>query len=396
MYARIARVFTPSTPVTDAAVFAGRQEELRRLIGSIFEPGRHAVIYGARGVGKTSLANIAGQQLTAASGADETVARFTVRIGCTRDDTYESLWRRLVDEISIVPVAGAETVVSAASPEGERYEMDIADAVLSGPEPMSPALIERVFRNAHRVLFVFDEYDAVTDPEDRAAFADTIKLLSDRGTGATLILVGVGDDIGELIDDHQSVQRCIEQIQMPLMSPDEVHSLIEQGAAALEMRFDPDATEMVVSFSRGFPSFAHSLGKQAAQRAIDDDRTHVKRDDVFAGALAAIESVPYSLGETYKQATDARHPDDRTEVTLVAVAMLGLGRFRPTDIHTLLHEWGTPVSLPTVVSHLRKLASPDRGDIFVQHGDTRPSYEFADPMMAPYVAVRNAGRFPPP
>ncbi len=51
--------------------------------------------------------------------------------------------------------------------------------------------------------------------------ADTIKTLSDWGTEATIILVGVGDSIDQLIEEHESVVRALVRIHMPRMSVDD-------------------------------------------------------------------------------------------------------------------------------------------------------------------------------
>src|SRR5437016_6112758 len=50
--------FSPHAPIDDEALFAGRHEIIDRLIDTVFQKGRHAILYGERGVGKTSLANI--------------------------------------------------------------------------------------------------------------------------------------------------------------------------------------------------------------------------------------------------------------------------------------------------------------------------------------------------
>src|SRR5262245_8865593 len=54
----IGQLFTPSTPVTVADLFAGRLAQILRIVDTIAEVGRHAVVYGERGVGKTSLMQI--------------------------------------------------------------------------------------------------------------------------------------------------------------------------------------------------------------------------------------------------------------------------------------------------------------------------------------------------
>lgn len=50
--------FTPSAPIGVAELFAGRREQIGRLVDVVGERGRHAIIYGEPGVGKTSIAQI--------------------------------------------------------------------------------------------------------------------------------------------------------------------------------------------------------------------------------------------------------------------------------------------------------------------------------------------------
>ena len=52
------RAFSPSSPITEKELFAGRQEQLDRLSDVLSSRGQHALVYGDRGVGKTSLAKV--------------------------------------------------------------------------------------------------------------------------------------------------------------------------------------------------------------------------------------------------------------------------------------------------------------------------------------------------
>ena len=52
------QLFTPSTPINVADLFAGRQDQLSRIVDAVGERGRHVILYGERGVGKTSLSQI--------------------------------------------------------------------------------------------------------------------------------------------------------------------------------------------------------------------------------------------------------------------------------------------------------------------------------------------------
>src|SRR3990172_1785987 len=56
---RCEQAFRPYAPIELPDFFAGRLEQIERLNSEIGAPGRHVAIYGERGVGKTSLAQLA-------------------------------------------------------------------------------------------------------------------------------------------------------------------------------------------------------------------------------------------------------------------------------------------------------------------------------------------------
>src|ERR1700722_19841264 len=54
----ITEAFSPHSPIDAEELFAGRIDILNDIIDAVFQKGCHAIIYGERGVGKTSFANI--------------------------------------------------------------------------------------------------------------------------------------------------------------------------------------------------------------------------------------------------------------------------------------------------------------------------------------------------
>ena len=59
-------LFNPSRPINEQRHFAGRISEVQDLLDIVFEGGAHAIIYGERGVGKSSLANTIKDRIPAA------------------------------------------------------------------------------------------------------------------------------------------------------------------------------------------------------------------------------------------------------------------------------------------------------------------------------------------
>lgn len=50
-------VFSPGAPIRERELFSGRLDQISQLLDAVRQNGKHAVIFGDPGVGKTSLAN---------------------------------------------------------------------------------------------------------------------------------------------------------------------------------------------------------------------------------------------------------------------------------------------------------------------------------------------------
>jgi len=67
-------------------------------------------------------------------------------------------------------------------------------------------------------VIILDEFDRVHDEDSRVLMADTIKTLSDQLVSTTMVIVGVADDVNQLISSHASIDRNLVQVLMPRMS----------------------------------------------------------------------------------------------------------------------------------------------------------------------------------
>jgi hypothetical protein len=107
------QAFTPAAPVDRKEVFAGRSEQLNALREVVWQKGQHAVIYGERGVGKTSLAKVA-REVAAPR-------MFSAHVTCDSSDDYASIWRKVFEEIEIV----TDNVNSTAAAEYLRESTEV-------------------------------------------------------------------------------------------------------------------------------------------------------------------------------------------------------------------------------------------------------------------------------
>src|SRR5947209_120579 len=92
----LSKGFTPGSPINDSALFAGRKEERRDIMQAIRQTGQHVILFGERGVGKTSLANILGRELGQLPGV------IALRVNCDRDDDFSKIWHKVFGEIKLI------------------------------------------------------------------------------------------------------------------------------------------------------------------------------------------------------------------------------------------------------------------------------------------------------
>lgn len=366
-YAEAAEVFTPGAPVDDLTLFAGRLEQVKDVINAVGQRGQHVVLYGERGVGKTSLANVL-QDIFAQR---QIGSLRCVRVNCGTTDEFYGIWRKIFRELDL---DGDEAI--PITPDDIRY-------VLRDLEP--------------KALIVIDELDRLDDPDTLTLFSDTIKTLSDHSVPSTLILVAVADSIDELIEDHHSIERALAQVLMPRMSPHELGDIIERGCARLQMTVDPRARERIARLSEGLPYYTHLLSLHACQYAIMDDRDHIQPADVEVAITAGVDKAQASIRSAWTEATRSPRPESLFEEVLLACALAAkdeLGFFKPSSVRGPMSRiMSRPYGIPAFAKHLNAFTTEARGEVLEKRGEQRRYfYRFRNPMLQPFVILKGLER----
>lgn len=375
----IGQLFTPSTPIRLADLFVGRRHQIDQLLDAVAEPGRHAILYGERGVGKTSLAQIlahivpAGRQRVLHS-----------RKACTPGDTFESVWRRFFKDLKVHRIE-----------DGVHASASLSD-VYSGAQ-LEPDDVLRELTNfsANDIpIFVVDEFNEIDDDGRTARlFANTIKALSDEGVATTIVVVGVGDSVAQIFAGHASIERCTEQVPMPRMSRDELAEIIDKRLRSLGLTIEPDARWKIVILSRGLPTYVHRLGKHAAVHAVTDLRRRITEDDVDLAIGEVLRGSLASLKAQYETATFSNQPGSLFREILLSCALAAAddtGYFAPAAVLAPFEKVrGRPMTIAQYRNHLAEFSTDRRANILQRKGEERSyRYRFRDPAMLPYVLMK--------
>jgi Cdc6-like AAA superfamily ATPase len=362
--------FSPGLPIDRYELFAGRSHQVREVYDAVITAGRHVLLYGERGVGKTSMAKVLHEFLEGVG-----IHGLTVRtINCDRTDDFTTLWQKAFREML-----------------SDGQDKDGMIAALLEKEAIVPDDIRFVFSrlDGSRIV-IFDEFDKLGIDAARILFSDTIKNLADHGVPSTLLLVGVVDTVDELIAEHRSIERSLVQVRMPRMDREELREIVRRGTRKADMTVEDQARELIVLLSHGLPFYTHYLGLYSGFRALDRNRTTITTEDV-ADSTVGIISKAHHVRSAHLTAVSSAQKNLYAQV-LLACALAEtdeLGFFNASDISRPLSEiTGKRYGVEYFTRHLKAFCQDDRGKILVRVGPAfRVRYRFADALMQPFVIL---------
>jgi hypothetical protein len=304
----ILNAFKPGSEIENPAAFAGRSEEVLKLVDALYIEGSCPLIYGDRGLGKTSLAiqieRIALgdiELLTELNCVDRalpdhrrfiTFSIFCSDMATTKNDILQRLINSAegydnLDALQHKELIGQGTKrkISLKFFERETEEkfqltssqkfsqLDIEEKLMA----ISRTVIEKT---NSKILFIIDELDRVKDTAGLASF-----IKNSSGPHIKFLLVGISQNISSLLHDHSSLERTLMPVRVRRMNQGELAAIISKAMKLLaiegrEFSFSETAIQIIIEAAAGFPWFVHVLGQESLRLAFDNGRTLISDDDV--------------------------------------------------------------------------------------------------------------------
>lgn len=209
-----------------------------------------------------------------------------------------------------------------------------------------------------------------------------------------VLLVGVSESVAKLMGSHESIVRCIAEVKLRRMEPEELYSILSDGFERLDIECSDQIKTRIVDLSDGFPHFTHLLGLKCcfalACRCHDynDQKVAIKEGDYKAALKDAIDSSQQTLRHGYREATETTRKKSELFLRVIeGVAMADSKEVQVAEIvENLNFVYGLKLKPQTISYHLGKLTCDERNSVLV-----RPRtgyYKFSNPMMRAYVRMK--------
>lgn len=416
--------------IRDPNRFVGRTDLIKDCITAINAPTGLISVFGKRGVGKSSLLH----QIQLMALGDYTLAKraglsylipekprtyLTVYYSCDSliSDGKELLSRLCNDQsaedslLRLVPDEGKEVVEFTRSKEvSAGADLKVINWGAKGVESTKyakvvPNDIVQTFRNfveaivTHQVkkrmkrdalLIILDEFDVIVNKE---GIGSLIKSLTTPEV--KFAICGIGKDLSDLVQDHASVERLIEQGILPVkpMPIAESEEIIERASLLFKglIRFEPGISKRIAEFGQGYPYFVQLIGKQCVNEA-NVRKTGLIDTSIFEKVLEDLrtgKAFP-TLEAAYQRAIG--NSKDRQ-------LLLHLLADQPTEQTQFSDEVGRIVlktarqdaedlDVQYVDQLIPRLVEKKYGPILERVTERQGTYEFVNPVLRQYIRLR--------
>lgn len=384
LFFKLGQKFQPSTPINKEDFFAGRRSQIYEVVDAINQNGQHVALYGERGVGKTSLANIIMYKLT-----HQTRFVMTPHVNCKTTSTPDEIWMAILADIRF---------------RAERAKIELPRSVLSIMQEIdselrqviTPELLRNIFEKlSERMILVpiIDEFDVLENDDTKKGMAEIIKSFSDRNVPATTIIIGVAENVESLIAKHRSIDRCLVEVRMPRMSRGEIEEIVADSLTGCGMEIAKSPLHEVSRLARGLPHYAHLLGLHAGRRAVDVGMKNIEQDHMSLAVKSAISKAQVQIRSAYIKATTSTKKKALYKEVLLACALTEtdeFGYFSPSDVQAPLERiLKRKYGVAAFARHLHTFCELDHGPALIRAEiPNRPRFRFDNALLEPYVMMK--------
>lgn len=371
-------VFTPHTPINQENLFRGRSSEVQQILSTLNTPGQHVLLFGDRGVGKSSLANIASSKLINIAGKELIIKR------CSKSDSFTTIFENILIRCGVDLSILTKSCMNNFSIKGVGYQTSTEREGFAN-KAQSPSWICDKIKD-YDILLLIDEFDSIQNRDDKHKVAELMKLLSDSNSSFKIFVVGIAESAEELTAGHPSIQRCLKEIKLSKMSLRELVDIINSGSAKLGLNFTRDAKFRICRLSSGYPHFTHLIALKAAETAIVNEMRDIDIEQVNDAIERSISDCENSLRQSYEETVKSSSTMVVYRKVLYATAVCYDEFIRSKDIKFVFNFiFNEDITQQRLNQYLSKLVSNSNDKILRRL--TKGVYRFTDPRMSSYIRL---------
>lgn len=379
-------VFTPTSPAKLNYVCRKNVED--RIKPNLLMPGKQIVLFGPSGSGKTTVI----QKLLNKQKLQYIITH------CDKSTTYEDLLCRAFDDLNMYYIEGEEltkktsgkieaTHKLSAAVEAENQRV-VSQKRIIDPQHNAESLCAALGRK--KLAWIIEDFHKMKS-EERALLADALKIFIDGASKypeTRMICVGVAGSAYDLLSYDANLRNRIAEIEVPLLSDEEINQLIKNGCKYLNVYIAPDLVNDIIKYSARVGTIAHQMCYDMCyQREIMKTQRLPQLLD-SQNLQGAIESYVNNRADTFKYLYEGAIKNDIGWYILRTISISSSPQLNLIDIWSAINQ-NRKKKFFTQDEVRQKLEELSNSDISILKYDSNTDqYSFTTPIWQACVTMR--------
>ncbi len=242
----------------------------------------------------------------------------------------------------------------------------------------------------NRSLLVIDEVDVLCHNEDKLKLAEFLKHLSDYESSLKVLIVGISKTGRDLVCNHRSVERCLNEIALQPIGVTELRNIIKKGEEKLSLHFDDNVIDDIVDISGGYPHFVHLIALKCSEEAITGGANVISPTDLDKALKLAAKFSEGNLKRAYEESI--KKNTDNSKKIFLAAALCHPRGFLVSELVEMTNQvvdakLGKNVITNCLSRWVKNL------ELNVITRVERGHYRFSDPRLMSYIKMINGFTF---
>lgn len=390
-------VFTPTRPARIA--FVERDAVNDKLVNSLTTPGKQIVVYGHSGTGKTTLLVNKLTQLYE--------RHITTR--CMRGVKFEQLILDAFDQLEPFYTQERQSVVKSsngidlgASYQALQVKLSSNASIESGektsrvlPPQLTPQALGR-FLGAQEACWVLEDFHKIDD-EEKIKLSQLMKVfmdLADDYPELKIIALGAVDTARQVVDYDKEMRNRVAEINVSLMTEQEISAIIEKGEQALNVRFSVDIKKLISRHSNGLASVCHHLclnmcAAAGVAETVSEEPLTFTREHCENAVKTYADEASDSIKSAFDKAIKSRRKTKYADAQLIIEALSALNEIGAArlDIYHRIRQAESKYPESNLKRYLPKLCTMEYGEI-LRFDSNSGRYSFSDPIYRAYALAQ--------